>query len=77
MLGVPTIRIWGALLVPAMLVVLYILWNDPNVGIGHAPLQKWLNIGLPLRGLVVYAAIWAWRRARRVDLRLAARDPPD
>jgi basic amino acid/polyamine antiporter, APA family len=77
-LGVPTIRIWGALLVPAMLVVLYILWNDPNVGIGHAPLQKWLNIGLPLSGLVVYAAIWGWRKRAGVDLRLAAAEiPPD
>jgi basic amino acid/polyamine antiporter, APA family len=77
-LGIPTIRIWGALLVPAMLVVLYILWNDPNVGIGHAPLQKWLNIGLPLSGLVVYGAIWAWRKRGGVDLRLAAAEiPPD
>jgi hypothetical protein len=59
-------------------VVLYILWNDPNVGIGHAPLQKWLNIGLPLSGLVVYAAIWGWRKRAGVDLRLAAAEiPPD
>ena len=77
-LGVPTIRIWGALLVPAMLVVLYILWNDPNVGIGHSARQMWLNIGLPLSGLVVYAAIWAWRKRGGVDLRLAAAEiPPD
>ncbi|MGH3201848.1 MAG: hypothetical protein ACRDP5_07320, partial [Streptosporangiaceae bacterium] len=77
-LGVPTIRIWGALLVPAMLVVLYILWNDPNVGIGHSPRQMWLNIGLPLSGLVIYAAIWAWRKHGGVDLRLAAAEiPPD
>jgi multidrug efflux pump subunit AcrB len=41
----------GALLVPAMLVVLYILWNDPNVGIGHSTKQIWLNIGLPISGI--------------------------
>lgn len=77
-MGIPTIRIWGALLVPAMLVVLYILWNDPVVGIGHSALQMWLNIGLPVSGLVVYAAIWAYRKHGGVDLRLAAAQiPPD
>jgi amino acid transporter len=74
--GIPTIRIWGALLVPAMLVVLYILWNDPNVGIGHSAKQMWLNIGLPISGLVIYAAIWAYRKSRGVDLRLAAAEIP-
>ncbi len=74
--GVPTIRIWGALLIPAMLVVLYILWNDPNVGIGHAPLQMGLNTGLPVSGLLIYAGIWAWRKRGGVDLRLAAAEIP-
>jgi APA family basic amino acid/polyamine antiporter len=77
-LGIPTIRIWGALLIPAMVVVLYILWNDPNVGIGHSARQMWLNLGLPVSGLVIYAAIWAWRKHGGVDLRLAAAEiPPD
>jgi basic amino acid/polyamine antiporter, APA family len=75
-LGIPTIRIWGALLVPAMVVVLYILWNDPNVGIGHSPKQMWLNIGLPISGVIIYAAIWAFRKSRGVDLRLAAAEIP-
>lgn len=77
-MGVPTIRIWGALLVPAMLVVLFILWNDPNVGIGHSALQMSLNIGLPVSGLIAYAAIWSWRKRGGIDLRLAAAEiPPD
>ncbi len=76
LLGIPTIRIWGALLVPAMLVVLYILWNDPNVGIGHSAKQMWLNIGLPVSGLILYAAIWAFRKRGGVDLRLAAAEIP-
>ena len=74
--GIPTISIWGALLVPAMLVVLYILWNDPNVGIGHSAKQMWLNIGLPISGLIIYAAIWGYRKSRGVDLRLAAAEIP-
>ena len=76
LLGVPTIRIWGALLVLAMVVVLYILWNDPNVGIGHSTRQMWLNIGLPISGLIIYAAIWAWRKHGGVDVRLAAAEIP-
>src|SRR5258707_3478607 len=59
LLGIPTIRIWGALLVPAMLVVLYILWNDPNVGIGQSAKQMWLYLGLPVSWLLAGAAIWA------------------
>ena len=45
--GIPTISIWGALLVPAMLVVLYILWQTPTWD-RHSGKQIWLNIGLPI-----------------------------
>jgi APA family basic amino acid/polyamine antiporter len=76
--GIPTVRIWGALLVPAMLVVLFILWNDPVVGIGHSTLQMVLNIGLPISGLVLFYVIWAYRRSRGFDVRLSATEiPPD
>lgn len=75
-MGVPAISIWGALLVPAMIVVLYILWKDPVVGIGASTKQTVLNIGLPVSGLVVYFVIWAWRKRGGVDLRLAAAEIP-
>jgi APA family basic amino acid/polyamine antiporter len=76
--GVPTIRIWGALLIPAMLIVLYILWNDPVVGIGHSTLQMVLNIGLPISGLVLFYGIWAYRSSKGFDVRLSATEiPPD
>lgn len=75
-LGIPTIRVWGILLVPAMLFVLFLLWNDPVVGIGHSPLQMYLNVGLPLSGLVLYFLIWALRKRSGIDLRLAAAEIP-
>lgn len=76
--GIPTISIWGALLVPAMLVVLYILWFDPVVGIGASGLQMTLNIGLPISGIVLFAIIWAIRKSRGFDVRLSAAEiPPD
>ena len=76
--GVPTIRIWGLLLIPAMLITLYILWFDPSVGIGHSWLQIGLNVGLPVSGLVLFAAIWAYRQRSGVDVRLSAAEiPPD
>lgn len=74
--GIPVIRIWGVLLVPTMVFVLYLLWADPVVGIGHAPLQKWLNVGLPLSGIVLYFVIWGVRKLNGVDLRLAAAEIP-
>jgi len=74
--GIPVIRIWGILLVPTMLFVLYLLWNDPVVGIGHSPLQMWLNIGLPVSGLVLYFVIWGIRKRGGVDLRLSAAEIP-
>ena len=75
-LGIPTIRIWGMLLVPAMLFVLFLFWNDPVVGIGHSPLQMYFNIGLPLSGLVLYFIIWGLRKRAGIDLRLAAAEIP-
>jgi basic amino acid/polyamine antiporter, APA family len=76
--GIPTISIWGVLLVLAMLVVLWILWFDPVVGIGHSQLQMVLNIGLPISGVILFAIIWAYRKSRGFDVRLAAAEiPPD
>lgn len=74
--GIPTIRIWGFLLVPTMLFVLFLLWNDPTVGIGRSPLQIVLNVGLPISGLVAYTIIWAVRKSHGIDLRLAAAEIP-
>lgn len=74
--GIPTIRVWGFLLVPAMLFVLFLLWNDPVIGIGHAPLQMALNLGLPVTGLILYAVIWAIRKRAGIDLRLASAEIP-
>jgi amino acid transporter len=76
LLGIPTIRIWGILLVPTMLFVLFLFWNDPVIGIGHSPLQMVLNIGLPLSGLILYFIIWGIRRSGGVDLRLSAAEIP-
>ncbi len=75
-LGIPTIRIWGILLVPSMLFILFLFWNDPVVGIGHSPLQMYFNIGLPLSGLVLYFIIWGVRKRAGIDLRLAAAEIP-
>lgn len=76
--GIPTIRIWGLLLIPAMLITLYILWFDPSVGIGHSWLQIGMNTGLPVSGVVLFTAIWAYRRRSGVDIRLSAAEiPPD
>lgn len=75
-LGIPTIRVWGFLLVPTMLFVLYLFWNDPVIGIGHSPLQMVLNLGLPLSGLALYFIIWGVRKRAGVDLRLAAAEIP-
>lgn len=76
--GIPTISIAGALLVVAMLVVLWILWFDPFVGIGASTLQKTLNIGLPISGFVLFWIIWAFRKSRGFDVRLSATEiPPD
>ena len=74
--SVPTISIWGGLLVIAMAIVLWVLWADPAVGIGHSVLQKSLNIGLPLSGLVVFFGIWWVQRMRGVDVRLSATEIP-
>jgi basic amino acid/polyamine antiporter, APA family len=74
--GVPTIRLWGLLLIPAMLFVLFLLWNDPVIGIGHTPLQMVLNIGLPISGVVLYAVIWGIRKRAGIDLRLASAEIP-
>ncbi|MDT5313234.1 MAG: basic amino acid/polyamine antiporter, family [Mycobacterium sp.] len=74
--GVPTIRLWGILLIPAMLFVLFLLWNDPVIGIGHAPLQMALNLGLPITGLILYAVIWGVRKRSGIDLRLASAEIP-
>jgi amino acid transporter len=74
--GVPTIRIWGALLIPAMLFVLFLLWNDPVIGIGHNSLQMILNIGLPISGAILYIIIWAVRKRSGIDLRLASAEIP-
>ena len=77
-LGIPIIRIWGILLVPAMLIVLWILWFDPVVGIGHSALQMTLNVGLPISGLVLFYIIWAYRKSHGSDVRLSATEiPPD
>jgi amino acid transporter len=76
--GIPTISVWGVLLVPAMLVVLWILWFDPFVGIGASPTQMTLNIGLPISGFVLFWIIWAFRKSRGFDVRLSATEiPPD
>ena len=76
--GIPTISIWGALLVPAMLIVLWILWFDPFVGIGASSLQMTLNVGLPVSGFVVFWVIFAVRKSRGFDVRLSATEiPPD
>jgi amino acid transporter len=74
--GIPTISIWGALLVAAMVVVLYILWADPVVGIGSSTLQKALNIGLPVSGVLIFLLIYLIQRARGVDVRLSATEIP-
>jgi APA family basic amino acid/polyamine antiporter len=74
--GIPTIRLWGILLIPAMVFVLFLLWNDPVVGIGHAPLQMVLNIGLPITGLILYIVIWGVRKRAGIDLRLASAEIP-
>jgi amino acid transporter len=74
--GIPTIRLWGILLIPAMLFVLFLLWNDPVIGIGHAPLQMVLNLGLPITGLILYAVIWGARKRAGIDLRLASAEIP-
>ncbi len=76
--GIPTVSIWGALLVPAMLVVLWILWFDPFVGIGASTTQMTLNIGLPVSGFILFWIIWAFRKSRGFDVRLSATEiPPD
>lgn len=75
-LGIPTIRIWGLLLVPAMLITLWILWSDPAVGIGHSWLQIGLNTGLPVSGVILFMLIWAIRRRSGVDVRLSAAEIP-
>jgi APA family basic amino acid/polyamine antiporter len=74
--GVPTIAIWGALLVGAMLIVLHILWFDPTVGIGSSLLQKSLNIGLPISGIVLFFIVSAVQRTRGVDVRLSSAEIP-
>jgi basic amino acid/polyamine antiporter, APA family len=74
--GVPTIRLWGVLLVPAMLFVLFLLWNDPVIGIGHSSLQLILNLGLPISGVLLYAVIWGVRKRSGIDLRLASAEIP-
>ncbi len=76
--GIPTISIWGVLLVPAMLIVLWILWFDPFVGIGASALQMTLNIGLPVSGFLLFWVIYAVRKSRGFDVRLSATEiPPD
>lgn len=74
--GIPTISIWGGLLVLAMLVVLHILWFDPTVGIGASLLQKSLNIGLPISGIVLFYLVWAVQRNRGIDVRLSSAEIP-
>jgi APA family basic amino acid/polyamine antiporter len=74
--GVPTIRLWGILLIPSMLFVLFLLWNDPVIGIGHSSLQMMLNLGLPVTGLVLYVVIWSVRKRAGIDLRLASAEIP-
>src|SRR5882757_4228816 len=76
LLGIPTIRLWGVLLVPAMVFVLFLLWNDPVIGIGHSPLQMMLNLGLPVTGVILYALIWSVRKRSGIDLRLASAEIP-
>jgi APA family basic amino acid/polyamine antiporter len=76
--GIPTISIWGALLVVAMVIVLWILWFDPFVGIGASSTQMTLNIGLPISGFILFWIIWALRKSRGFDVRLSATEiPPD
>ena len=76
--GIPTIRLWGVLLVPAVLLILYILWFDPSVGIGHSTLQMGLNIGLPVSGVLLFFGVLFVRRQQGVDVRLSATEiPPD
>jgi hypothetical protein len=59
-----------------MVVVLYILWADPVVGIGSSTLQKALNIGLPVSGVLIFLLIYLVQRARGVDVRLSATEIP-
>jgi basic amino acid/polyamine antiporter, APA family len=75
-MGIPTISIWGGLLVASMLVVLQILWSDPVVGVGHSHLQMGLNIGLPVSGLALFVVVWAFQKARGIDVRLSATEIP-
>ena len=76
--GIPVISIWGALLVPAMLIVLWILWFDPFVGIGASSTGVPLNVGLPIVGFILFWVIWAFRKSRGFDVRLSATEiPPD
>lgn len=74
--GVPTISIWGGLLVISMLAVLYIFWFDPSVGIGNTTKQTLLNLGLPVTGLIAFLVIWAVRRRGGVDVRLSSAEIP-
>ena len=76
--GIPRISIAGALLVPAMLIVLWILWFDPFVGIGASQTQIILNIGLPISGFILFWIIWGYRKSTGFDVRLSATEiPPD
>ncbi len=76
--GIPRIRIAGVLLAIAMAIAAYAFWFDPFSGVGKSSLQIALNLGTPIVGLLVAAALIAFRRTQGVDVRLAATEiPPD